>query len=207
MERSELLRWIECHPALGSYFTLAAIFVAIVAVWLPLRSEQKRNKAHGRVTAFRLAPHIVIILGQATRAREFLHTRAAQQTPATMISLENYLKALSVEAHLPENVFAETWTLPPHIALAVAQLESRLSAHAEALPLLASRIMTNDQASRVQGLKALDASLDSIIRLGTEIAIHSGAVADRVVRWRRFVIHLKSRLPWNKRSRAEYGDV
>jgi len=45
LEQSSVLRWIECHPALGSYFTLAAILVAIGAAWATLRADRRRRRS------------------------------------------------------------------------------------------------------------------------------------------------------------------
>lgn len=199
MEQNPILKWIECHPAGGGYLTLGAIIAAVWAGWATIHAENKRNEARGRVMAFRLAPTIVNILGDARRARAVL-VEIFERPPVTFPNFENMLRQLSIAAKIPPDLFGETWTLPPAIALAVAQLENALTNHDRLAEEFGLGVLMMDEAMKMRTLEAFDASLYAVTRLAEEIKSYCGAVSDRVVRARRRQLWIRMHLlPWNTR--------
>jgi len=165
--------------------TVAAI---LAAIWLGQRSlaeERNRIAARARVTAFRLAPHIVTIRGDVARAQQAVK-QAMNPSSAVFQNLMQIAQAMVIHSAIPQDVFAETWTLPPHVALAVAQLESQIANHARLVDNIGGVVIgltQNDQAKEI--LHAVEASLSAMERLALEIQSHCAAVSDAVVRTRR----------------------
>lgn len=165
----------------GAVATTAAVVVALAVAGSAQRSEAEQREARARVAAFRLSPSLVMILGQASRARAALQRLSEGVGPAVR-NLEMVIEQLQIPTSIPPEVFADTWLLPPPIALAVAQLDSRLLAHAQMFRVFATTDAIAMALQRVNLAPALEESLGSIERLATTVMKYTAEVSDEVVR-------------------------
>lgn len=159
--------------------TIAAVFAAI---WVGQRSvdeERSRIAARGRVIAFRLAPHIVTIRGDIGRAREALEASRGTQS-AVFNRVQEIVITMGQIASIPPDLFGETWTLPPQIALAVAQLESQLSVHYRLIENFGSLLIALPPEQKAPHLKSIETSLYMLDRLALTIKNHCAAISDEV---------------------------
>jgi hypothetical protein len=97
-------------------------------------------------------------------------------------NLEMVIEQLQIPTSIPPEVFADTWLLPPPIALAVAQLDSRLLAHAQMFHVFGTTDAIVLALQRVNLAPALEESLGSIERLATTVMKYTAEVSDEVVR-------------------------
>jgi hypothetical protein len=87
---------------------------------------------------------------------------------------------LSIGAAIPQDIFDETWTLPPHIAFAVANLANLLDSHEVAVNDLAFEVLTLDADGKSKQLQRLLTSLDMISQFALEIESYCGTVGAHV---------------------------
>jgi hypothetical protein len=187
------LRWMECHPGLGGYFTLLGV---IAAIWVgrgTIRAENKRVAARGRVVAYRLAPVIVMIKGEVDRARALL--TEGKRPGVTLPSIQNFLSNLIVSTQIPADIFGESWTLPDYISSATAQLQSVLEDHARVVNELALTIVMWDTEARSGAANRLELSLDRLGRLANTVGAYCARISDKTVSARRRRARLIGHLP------------
>ena len=185
------LRWMECHPALGGYFTLLGVVAAIWAGSATIRAENKRLAARGRVIAYRLAPSIVRIKGDAVRALTILASRKIS-APTIFPSLQHLLAQFSIRGEIPQDIFGESWTLPDHVSSAAAQLQSALEDHGQLVEGFGLEILVHDEAAINAVADRLEVSLERVVRLANAVGAYCAAVSDRTVLRRRRHERLKT---------------
>jgi|GEM_PF-3661541 len=164
--------------------TIGAIWAAI---WLGQRSfAEERNHLHARsrVTTFRLTPHIITILGDIKRARAAI-PEAGTPYSTVFNNMPQTVQAMAIGSTIPQEIFGETWTLPPHIALAVAQLEWALSSHVRLIENVGGAIVALPPDERSKYLERVEVSLSALERLALEIRSYCTVISDEVVTTRR----------------------
>lgn len=165
----------------SAFFGGLAVASAIVVGFLAWIAEHQRTAARGRVIAFRLAPYLIYILGDVRRARQAFEMLEKANRTDWGEALEAGIGA--IHTAIPQDIFSDSWTLPPHIALCVAQLDHVLRGHSRLLKDTPAFIATafGTDAKRA-ALSSLATSLTAIERLATEANIHCAQVSDHVAK-------------------------
>ena len=175
----------EWFGALGTALAIGA------AIWVgnqSVQAEERRIEARGRVVAFRLAPHMVNMIGDVRRVREALKHIETRGFPAKEFIFLAEHHAFDIPTAVPPDVFSESWTLPPEIALSTAQLDMVLITHHRFTKGLDSVVKLGSLEKHIDLAKRLNVSLTAIERLATEIRDHGAAVSDAIVRKSRGLI-------------------
>lgn len=188
-EPNALLRWIECHPALGSYLTLGAIAAAIWATFKTIGAERKRVIAQGRVIAFRLSPVVISIHADIERALQCVTD--LEQSSNDMSKVSVLIQNLYLPTQIPDDIFRDSWTMQPEIALFVAKLESALANYATVMgqPLGSIGVIPQQERSKIlNGIRAMLREIDALCLI---ISNHCTKVAMIAVTpyWRRWFVH------------------
>jgi hypothetical protein len=189
-EPQPLLRWVECHPALGAYLTLGAIIAAIWATLVTLSVERRRTEARGRVIAFRLSPFLVATHTDIERALKCADDLEPGTNDFSRFAV--LIEGLRVPTTIPEDLFRDTWAMPPAVALIIARLESALANYATvtAQPGLSSLgvIPQCDRSELLTGIRNMLVEIDTQCLV---VSRHCARVAEIAVKpplWRRWRI-------------------
>lgn len=185
-EPNQWLRWAECHPALGGYLTLLAIIATVWSTRKALALERKKSEARARVVAFRLHPIVSTIHEDAQRA--LLCVDWLDKPLVSVVQIEAVLNNLALPTAIPEDIFSETWTMPPEASLMVFNLESDMANYSTAIHQASmtffGEMPKEDKDAIFQGLRGMLKKIDTEC---LAIATHCTRVSERAI------------VPWWKR--------
>jgi hypothetical protein len=176
--------WANQNDGLAAWAQAVGTVAALVgAVWIggaPIREERKRTEARGRVIAFRLSPDMISLVSEVSQARPALAVLRQEPQSASVATIVAPVASLRFSHGIQPDVFGESWTLPPHIALAVAQLDNCLSNHAGLLTNAESVFLMPDRDFQADFLNRAEISINAIERLALEIRDYSSNIAEEV---------------------------
>jgi hypothetical protein len=169
-EPSSLLRWIECHPALGGYIQAIGVFVAILGSgYLTYWSTKRMTDAsarewvgRGRVLVYRLLPPVSDIRATAVRVRRIFQETENGFLLAASGKLEEAKFAFSIDAQVPSDVLSEMYVLDAGTAEEVAKLYYYLSQFNEFVRLNVPHLRELDGEERHEFITTFDTLLSTV---------------------------------------------
>lgn len=168
--------WVQ---AVGS---ILGIVAAVIIGAATIVAEGRRNRARGQVIALRLSPLLITMHHDIERAKLCIETLAnASQPEGQTIGA---LQGIGLPNGIADEILAETWTLPPRVALLIAELENKLREYQVASQQLqaAGSISYIDKADRdyiLVGLRNMLDMADVLALAVSKYCVNVGAKVNR----------------------------
>jgi hypothetical protein len=172
MEPSGLLRWFECHPALGGYVQLVGVMLAVIASALiakwTLRPVYGEKTARAKVLIYRLLPPVTAIKSTTVRIRKAFEQTESGFLLAAAGQIEQAVWIFSVDAKLPLDSLSDLHVLDDKLAEAIAQLHYYLSQYNEFVRLNVPLMRALDGDAREKFTATFDTLLSAVEGLSAE---------------------------------------
>jgi hypothetical protein len=172
MEPCALLRWIECHPALGGYLQAVGVVLALVgSAWFTRWTvspvlDERRSRA--KVVVYRLMPPITQIRSTAGRIREAFDQSESGMLFAASGQLDEAMFYFTIDAEIPSDILAELHVLEGTLPGTIAQLHYFESRFNEFVKFNVPRLPRLDGDKRDEFIKKFNLYLEAVRELSVE---------------------------------------